>query len=333
MLLKRIEGKTLDQALNRVREECGEDALLVETKQTRTGFLVVAARGSSAMPPAPAARGAAPARPVRWTRGFEPLARKASDFGLSDRVLKAVENALIGSRVELRVAGDPALPRLCHRILAALIRIERGIEERPEAGASVQVFVGPTGVGKTTTLAKLAARAVDAGQDAAIVTLDTYRVAAVEQLRAFADLLDLPFEVAFTPQDLRRAVQVHGHRDRILVDTTGRSPRDADALRVLQGTIGRNASVLLCLSAATRRSDCDVILDAYDRLAPRAAVLTKWDETVMPGEALSALVERGLSLSHVTIGQEVPADIVAADAGRLAAAALDLERELEEVLS
>ncbi|HLQ37339.1 MAG TPA: AAA family ATPase [Planctomycetota bacterium] len=319
MLLRRIEGKTLDQALDRVRAECGEHALLVETRATGNGYLVVAARPDAAVPPPRHQAGAIP--PPKWTRGFQPLALRAALFGLSERLLRAVEDSLAGTRVNLQRPGDPALPALAQRVLQALLRVDVRIEQaRDHLRIAV---VGPTGVGKTTTLAKLAARAVTAGQDVAIVTVDTYRVAAVEQLRAFADLLDVPCEVAFTPQELRRALLRHGARDRVFVDTTGRSPLDRSAMQALAGTLGnKSVLTLLCLAANTRRRDCEMMLDRYDLLGIDAVALTKWDETAMPGETLSALIERGLPLSHVTIGQEVPADIVTADAAELAAAAL-----------
>src|SRR5262249_17768434 len=161
MLLKRIEGPTIEQALERVRAECGADALVVETRPTRRGFLVVAARPEAALAPVDQA-----GRPTRrdtggWTRGFRPPARQAAAFGLSDRILAAIERALLGTRVDLSRPGDPALPNLCARVLQALIAAEARIEARPApAGFRAIALVGATGVGKTTTLAKLAARAV-----------------------------------------------------------------------------------------------------------------------------------------------------------------------------
>jgi flagellar biosynthesis GTPase FlhF len=329
MLLKRIEAKTLPEALARVRTECGEDALLVETRATAAGYLVVAAQKDTALPGKPRAAQLL----SRWTRGFQPMAERAEAFGLSPRILTAVEQALLGTKVNLSRAGDPALPALCTRVLAALIKTESRVEgEGVEPAFRVTALVGPTGVGKTTTLAKLAARAVNAGQRVAIVTADTYRMAAVEQLRAYADLLDVPLHVTFTPQDLRRAVLQCADADRVFLDTTGRSPLDRDALRALGGTLAvQQPAVILCLAAGTRARDCEAVLDAYDEMHVRAVALTKWDETVMPGEALSAAIERGLAVSHVTIGQEVPADIVAASADQLAAAAFDLEETTVEV--
>jgi flagellar biosynthesis protein FlhF len=323
MLLKRFEASTLTKALERVRAECGEDALVVETRPARDGFLVIAAKPE----PAPVRRDQTGNAPVlsKWTRGFRPLADKALEFGLSAAILRSVERALLGTRVDLTRPGDPALPGLAAKVLAALIRTETRVEAA-DAPFRAIALVGPTGVGKTTTLAKLAARARHRGERIAIATLDTYRVAAVEQLRAFADLLDVPFEVAFTPTDLRRMLQRHADCDRIYVDTTGRSPRDRDAMPVLEGTLrAGGCATVLCLASGTQPRDCGVVLDAYEGLGIDAVCLTKWDETMVPGAALSAAVERGLPLSHLCIGQEVPADILAAAPPAIARAAFDCE--------
>jgi len=328
MLLKRFQAATLDEALALVRADCGDEALLVETRQTSKGVLVVAARQDQAALPPP--RAERQWSSMAWTRGFAPLAELAQEFGLSPRILKAVEKALVGTKVELGRPGAPALPGLAARVLKALIPTH----DLESNGHRVHALVGPTGVGKTTTLAKLAAQAVrDRGEDIAIITIDTYRVAAVEQLRAFADILQVPFEVAFTPTDLRRAVQQHRGADRIFIDTTGRSPFDDHALRTLRGTLdGCDPAVLLCMAAGSRRRDADATLDGFDTLNPLAAMITKWDETQVPGETLSALIERGLPLCHVTIGQEVPEDIVRACAGSLAAAAFSLSDDLAQRL-
>ncbi len=328
MLLKRFERKTLAEALDAVRADCGQDALVVETKATRTGYLVVAARPDSTATPAAPRRDQTGGSTFlsKWTRGFQALAETATDFGISANVLRAVERALLGTKVDLSRAGDPALPTLAARVLTALIRTEPRLEDRDDDTFRTLALVGPTGVGKTTTLAKLAARARSRGEKVAIITLDTYRIAAVEQLRAFADLLDVPFSVAFTATDLRRQLQQHHDCDRIFVDTTGRSPRDREAMPLLEGTLrAGGCATLLCLAAGTRARDCQVVLDAYAPLGLDAVCLTKWDETVAPGESVATMVEQGLALTHLCVGQEVPADIVVADAEQLARAAFDVE--------
>ena len=314
MIMKRIHGTTLQGALAKARQECGPDTVLVETRRTSDGYVLVAARPDpkpKTVPATPPALG--------WTRGFAPVAAAAERFGLSAAVLRALENALLGTRVSLARAGDPAVPGVAAKVLQALI---------PTTSLRTQVtaFVGPTGVGKTTTLAKLAAEAIrDRGESVAILTVDTWRVAAVEQLRAFADMLSVPCEVAFTPLDLARLVREHASCDRILIDTSGRSPFDRSALHALAGTLEPSrATVALCVPAGLRRADAEATLDAFATLNPACAVLTKWDETKVPGEVLSLLIEKGLPLSHVTIGQRVPEDILVADAQALAAEALDL---------
>ena len=320
MLLERIEARTLPEALDKVTRECGPDALVVETKQTRTGYLVLTARR-----PAHARRDqAGSTRAVSsWTHGFRPLAELATDFGVSLAVLRAVEGALISTRVDLSRPGDPALRTLACRVLSALVHTE----PRVESGAGpfrTLALVGPTGVGKTTTLAKLAARARSRGERVAVVTLDTWRVAAVEQLRAFAALIDVPCEVAATAVELRSAMQRHADCDRILVDTTGNSARAA--MPLLEDNLrAGDCSALLCLAAGTRARDCKAIFDAFEPIGIDAVCLTKWDETVAPGESLAAIVEQDLRLSHLCIGPEVPADIVAADALAIAQAAFDCE--------
>src|SRR6185503_6163474 len=151
--------------------------------------------------------------------------------------------------VELDRPGDPALPGMASRVLAGLIRTVPASEV-----PRTLVLVGPTGVGKTTTIAKLAARARrDEGKTVALITLDLHRAAAVEQLRTFADMLQVPLEVAFTPADLRRALHAHAHADRIFVDTAGRSPKERDALTHLARVFtDLPVSRVLCVPAAAR---------------------------------------------------------------------------------
>jgi flagellar biosynthesis protein FlhF len=325
MLMKRISAPTLAEAVAKTRVECGADALLVDTQKTRNGYVIVAAQPPRTVPPA-----RAPKASARWTRGFAEIAAHGREFGLSVELLRTIERALLGTKVELGKPGDPALPRVAARMLKALIKT--GTLTLPER--RIAAFVGATGVGKTTTLAKLAAAATRTrGESIAILTVDTYRVAAVEQLRAFADMLAVPFGVAFTPADLRRLVREHAGADRIFIDTSGRSPFDGKALQALRAMLDPvQATTVLCLCAHARRRDALATLSAFGALDPELVVLTKWDETTAPGEALSAVVEQGLRLSHVTVGQEIPEDIVEASAGALAASALRLDDAAAEAI-
>lgn len=330
MMLRRIQAPSLPEALAQVERECGQGALLVETRRTARGYLVVAAEAPKTRPAARRTPASASAR--HWLPGFAPLARRALAFGLSEAVLVAIEEAMHGTRVNLTRAGDPAVDGIAARILKALIKTAN----LDEQAYRVLAMLGPTGVGKTTTLAKLAARAQrERGESVAIVTIDTYRVAAVEQLRAYADMLQVPFEVAFTPLDVKRALQRFAHVERVFVDTSGRSPFDQQALAQARGTLdGAKAAGLLCLPAGLRRVDAEAAMAAFEPLGIDAVALTKWDETTVPGEVLSLCVEGGLPVACITVGQEVPADLLLADAGTLAASALRLpDTQAQAVLS
>ena len=171
-------------------------------------------------------------------------------------------------------------------------------------------------------------------QTAAIVTLDTYRIAATDQLRAFAEMLGAPCAVASDPDDLRRILDRHADVDRIFVDTSGHGPFDNEAIAGLRSLLQpQDLASVLCVCAHARRIDVLATLSAFHAVEPSCAILTKWDETVAPGEAMSCLIEQGIPLSHITVGQEVPEDIVEARAGALAARAFGLSgKAAEEVL-
>lgn len=322
MLLKRIHAPSLQEAINKVEKECGKDALVVKTMHTSRGITIVAGQQTKALSHAKRTRQSTSKSSHRWTRGFADLAAAATQQGVTATVLEAIENALIGTGVHLDRPGDPAIPGISSRILKSLIKTEdlNLLEHR------VLAFAGPTGVGKTTTLAKIAAQAVkERGESVSIITTDTYRIAAVEQLRAFADMLSTPFEVAFTPLDLRRALHRHSQADRIFIDTTGHGPFDRDAITNLRGTLhGSDPSVVLCLAASTRHRDGLAILEGYSPVNPVSAIITKWDETEAPGEILSLLVEQGIAVSQITTGQRVPEDILPANPGALASSMFSL---------
>jgi flagellar biosynthesis protein FlhF len=189
--------------------------------------------------------------------------------------------------------------------------------------ARVIAFVGPTGVGKTTTLAKLAIRLAQAGRRVVAATMDTYRVGAVDQLRTYADLLEIPAVVAATGDDLAEAVRERSDADVVLVDTTGRSPRDAGNLAKLAAALERadNGVELdryLVLSAASRPRDLDEAGRGFAATRPSALVITKLDETNEPASALEYSIYAGLGLAFLCDGQDVRAHLHRPHPDRLA---------------
>lgn len=179
-----------------------------------------------------------------------------------------------------------------------------------------QVFVGPTGVGKTTTLAKIAARyALDEQEKVGLITIDHYRVGAVEQLRTYAEIMDLPLEVVYSPRDLYKAMLRLEGFDRILVDTAGRATGNCEQMEELSGYIEQllPAVVYLVVSATTRQQDIRLITESFSKLKYNRLIVTKLDEAAVYGAILNSIYYTDLPMAYITDGQRVPEDLKPAD--------------------
>lgn len=182
-------------------------------------------------------------------------------------------------------------------------------------GPKVIFFVGPTGVGKTTTIAKLASRfSVDEKKRVALLTADTYRIAAAEQLKTYASILDAPFKVIYTIEELENALAEFKEFDYLFVDTAGHSHQNqaqkeamSAFVRCLDGQVEKE--VYLVLSATTKYRDLLSIADSYKEIADYKLIFTKLDETSAYGNLLNLALYTGASLAYVTYGQNVPEDI------------------------
>ncbi|HJW34461.1 MAG TPA: flagellar biosynthesis protein FlhF [Holophagaceae bacterium] len=216
---------------------------------------------------------------------------------------------------------DPEKARLfLRRVIADYIPVASPIQLEP-GKTQVAVLVGPTGVGKTTTLAKLAAYAqLHLKQKVALVTLDTYRLAAVDQLQEYARILQVPLHVALTVEDLRSAMRFYQDRSLVLVDTPGHSPKDETMLAQLRTFLDElpNCETHLVLSATTKPRDLAEIAQRYDALKPTRMIFTKLDETSTYGPLLGTLVRVKRPLSYLATGQEVPEALEMATSRRVA---------------
>lgn len=173
-------------------------------------------------------------------------------------------------------------------------------------------FVGPTGVGKTTTIAKLAAeQTIKMGKKVGFITSDTYRIAAVDQLRTYANILNVPLEVVFSPMDLPKAHRNLEDRSLILMDTAGRNFRSelhvSEVISLLNS--GESGETLLVLSMTGKSTDMSAIAARFSQYGVRKAIFTKLDETEVYGAILNLILEHGLCPTHLASGQNVPDDI------------------------
>ncbi len=184
-------------------------------------------------------------------------------------------------------------------------------------------FVGPTGVGKTTTIAKLASTLkVKKKVNVALLTADTYRIAAVDQLKTYADIMGTPLKVVYSHTEMKQAAQELKGHDIVLVDTAGRSHRNKDQRddleKLIEAIPKEEREIYLVLSATTKYRDLLKITECYSQITDYRLIFTKLDETSCIGNIFNMKLYTGAPLSYSTFGQEVPDDIGRIDAQKIA---------------
>lgn len=195
---------------------------------------------------------------------------------------------------------------------------ESASDNTPNSG--IYVFVGPTGVGKTTTLAKLAAHlALFEEKNIALLTIDTYRIGAVEQLKTYGEILDVPVEAVLTPEELAEAVHRHRDKDVILIDTAGRPSSDKKMMAELQAFLSKiePAEIFLVMSCTTKCKDLLRIAEDFKVLNYNRLIFTKTDETMSLGSIVNLVRATSKPVAYVTTGQSVPDDIEACNPRKL----------------
>ena len=240
-----------------------------------------------------------------WARknDLDPVAADALFYGIPN--INSLSSELFQSRLRER--------------LVAHFQDVAGIAVRP-AYCKVVALIGPTGVGKTTTVAKLAANfALREKYRVALVTADTYRIAAVEQLKTYADLIGIPIDVVYTPQEMRSALYRHQDKQLVLIDTAGRSPSNQPQLAELEAllAVDDNIEKHLVLSATTKFTDCLEAVQRFQPSKPQKYLFTKLDEASNLGTLFNLMFHAPKTLSYITTGQNVPDDIELADPNRL----------------
>ncbi|MDD3118025.1 MAG: hypothetical protein PHQ27_02480 [Victivallales bacterium] len=232
-----------------------------------------------------------------------------------------------------RIAGDrQPVAADWQEALAGLIPTAGGILFRKNSGGGPDVYVitGPTGVGKTTTLAKLAAKCVLGERlNVGLITSDTFRVAAVDQLREYSSLLGVEITVAFSAEELELQLQHFHDKDVVFVDTPGRSPYDTEGIGQIHNMLrrsGEKTCTLLVFPANIRREDAECLFSGYGILKPSALIVSKTDEASRC-DGITAMLELSqLPILYLTDGQRVPEDIHCASPGLVASLIMPFAR-------
>ncbi|WHH58953.1 flagellar biosynthesis protein FlhF [Petroclostridium sp. X23] len=265
-----------------------------------------------------------------FTPTLEPETDKISEF------LQAFTNNLLKNNVDIELVNEitdkvkesitdraninDVAGKMYHNIVKMLDKPEP-IRLGDESKSKIVAFVGPTGVGKTTTLAKIAAIfALNHKKNIGIITSDTYRMAAVEQLKTYTEILGLPMQVIYSPEEVLQAIENYKDKDLILLDTAGRSHKDMQKFEELKKTIEycKPDEIYLLISVTTDYNVCKEVINSYDFLKEYRIIFTKMDESSNFGIILNIAKYASSKLSYVTTGQSVPDDIELLNIDRIA---------------
>lgn len=344
MQVKTFRAPTIAQALDQVKKELGQDAIILSNRKVALSpeesvveVMVAVERSETA----PEVRDEAMQNGIEEIKGLlsllisskETFARLQLEqpvtelyHSLLTRGLDEKQTFILLRKALDEVKGEPPekkrIADAFRNQLAEKIRICRpfGSSFQNTDGPHVYAFVGPTGVGKTTTLAKLAAHLkIRRGLDPAVISLDTYRIGALDQLRTYANILTVPFVVAQSREDFRGAVEHLRRHPILLVDSTGKNFLKREHVNDLVKIFGgvTNVHPFLVLNATAKDADLKRTILHFRPLDPHSLIFTKLDETLSHGCIVNQLLRFPYGVSYLGIGQRVPEDIELATHKRL----------------
>ena len=358
MFVKSFFAASVEDALAQGSRELGPEALLVQTRKSPLEArhlgeyeVVLAASPSSPVETvAPAAAATPIAREVAEMRRQIDAMRRSIAYGTVAAPRWLAPSSLTAHLYTLLIESEVASP-LAEQITEAvstdagptadfdqiLVCAAAAIEERfrvdntlgrPDTTERVVALVGPPGAGKTTTLAKLAViHGLAARRPVALISADHYRIAAADQLRTYAAILGVSFELAETPRALAQALELHRGKELILIDTPGLASSDLDQGAELAAFLRSHPAIdtHLVLSASTRSADLTRAVDRFEIFQPAKLLFTRLDETATLGPVLNEAWRTRRPVSFLTTGQQVPEHLEPASKGVLAARLLGRE--------
>lgn len=356
MRVKKYTASTMPEAMEKIRRDLGEDAVILHSREiNKGGFLgfftkksleVTAASDPESVSSSPRLSRADQSElsvANAQTKSQEAWPGIADEFQrLQGDVTRLKASAYSGplSVLHERLRDQEVEAVLSEQLMKPLLKawyesnesldtealrqsLRRQLTEHladkvPAPGADRKkylLFVSPTGVGKTTTLAKIAAKAkLNEGKRIALITVDTYRIAAIEQLRAYADILDVPLEVVYSNEDFKQVKETFVDRDLVLIDSAGRNYRESSYIKELKTLLSAtDTETWLVLSLASKDRDMQAIYRQFASLPVKRCVLTKVDETRTYGSAVNFWLTGGIVPVYFTNGQNVPDDLIPAD--------------------
>lgn len=272
-------------------------------------------RIASPVPPIPRAPVEARGDGKQYPRSqpsVDPVITFLVDYGISQETAQVVARFTRDTIEQTDHLNPAELTAILKAAIARLFATEQILAERPTVPKQI-CFVGPTGVGKTTTLAKIAAHYLNRfGNRIALITIDTYRIAAVEQLKVYAEIMRLPLEVVLTPRELRLALEKFRDYELILIDTAGRSPKNSSDLQELAGFLHPHPKIetQLLLAATTREREIEETIRRFGILPINNFIFTKIDESDQLGVLLNVHYNNDTPISFLTNGQRVPEDLI-----------------------
>jgi len=340
--MKRYIAPSMRLAMARVREEQGADAVIMSSRSVAEGVeVVVAAEADSVTASALTSRFAIQSeKPQNQSINHyqADLERMSSEIQAVKKLLEQQLSGLAWGQNELAEPNkvnlikrlmklglgwelskqlvqevdqdaDQAWSFILQEIESLIPKVERDIID----SGGIVALVGPTGVGKTTTIAKIASRFVMryGATELALITTDCYKIGAQEQLRTFADLIGVPVYVANTQGELYSLLDALNQKRLVLIDTAGMSQRDLQLSQQLtSGHLGADkVRNYLVLSAATQLNVMRDIVNSFGKVVLKGCILTKLDEALQLGNVITVLIESSLSMAYVSVGQKVPEDL------------------------